>query len=54
LLLAVFAMTRLLPFEQEFESLLFGWYKLIPFVLAVLLVYPLRRGSWQTSTIATR
>ncbi len=40
---AAFAITRALPFEQEFESLLFGWYKLVPFVLVALLVYPLRR-----------
>jgi hypothetical protein len=40
---AAFAITRVLPFEQEFESLLFGWYKLLPFVLVALLFYPLRR-----------
>jgi hypothetical protein len=52
LLFAVFAITRLLPFEQEFESLLFGWYKLIPFVLVILLVYPLRRAAWNNSAVA--
>jgi hypothetical protein len=40
---AAFAITRALPFEQEFESILFGWYKLVPFVLFALAVYPLRR-----------
>jgi hypothetical protein len=40
---AAFAITRVLPFEQEFESLLFGWYKLVPFVLVALLACPLRR-----------
>ena len=54
LLFAAFAITRLLPFEQEFESLLFGWYKLIPFVLCILAVYPLRRASWHSSTVAAR
>ena len=41
--IAAFAITRVLPFEQEFESLLFGWYKLVPFVLVALLFYPLRK-----------
>ena len=40
---AAFAITRVLPFEQEFESILFGWYKLIPFVVVALAFYPLRR-----------
>jgi hypothetical protein len=40
---AAFAITRVLPFEQEFESILFGWYKLVPFVLVVLIFCPLRR-----------
>jgi hypothetical protein len=43
LVFAAFAITRALPFEQEFESILFGWYKLVPFVLFALVVYPLRR-----------
>jgi hypothetical protein len=43
LVFAAFAITRALPFEQEFESILFGWYKLVPFVLFALAVYPLRR-----------
>jgi hypothetical protein len=41
---AAFAITRVLPFEQEFESLLFGWYKLVPFVLIALLFFPLRKS----------
>jgi Na+/proline symporter len=45
---AAFAMTRVLPFEQEFGSLLFGWYKLVPFVLVALLFYPLRRPRTRT------
>jgi hypothetical protein len=44
-LLAAFAITRLLPFEQEFGSLLYGWYKVLPFVALVLIFYPLRRGG---------
>jgi hypothetical protein len=43
LVFAAFAITRALPFEQEFESILFGWFKLVPFVFAALAVYPLRR-----------
>jgi len=53
---AAFAITRVLPFEQEFESILFGWYKLVPFVVVALAVYPLRRirkdsiePAWQPS-----
>jgi hypothetical protein len=41
---AAFAMTRILPFEQEFGAILFTWYKLIPFVLVALMFYPLRRA----------
>jgi len=53
---AAFAITRVLPFEQEFESILFGWYKLVPFVVVAMAVYPLRRirkdsiePAWQPS-----
>jgi len=45
LVFAAFAITRILPFEQEFESILFGWYKLIPFVLVAVAAYPLRRAG---------
>jgi hypothetical protein len=50
---AAFALTRVLPFEQEFESILFGWYKLIPFVIAALLVCPLRRPARRPEPIAS-
>ena len=43
LVFALFALTRILPFELGLESLLFGWFKLVPFVLAFLIIYPLRR-----------
>jgi hypothetical protein len=58
LVFAAFAITRIMPFEQEFESILFGWYKLIPFVLVALAVYPLRRAvpfsraSWSPTVAA--
>ena len=42
--LGLFALTRILPFEQEFSTLLFGWLKLIPFVLLGVAFYPLRRN----------
>jgi len=44
LVFAAFAMTKVLPFEQEFGSILFTWYKLVPFVLVALVFYPLRRS----------
>ena len=40
---ALFVITRILPFEQEFETVLFGWYRLVPFVLLVVAIYPVRR-----------
>ena len=40
--LALFALTRVLAFEQEFGAVLYGWIKMVPFVLAVMLVFPLR------------
>jgi hypothetical protein len=43
ILLAVFVLTRILPFEQEFASILFSWFKLIPFVFLAIPFYPLRR-----------
>ena len=45
IVVAAFALTRILPFEQGFESLLFGWYKLVPFVLIALLINPLRKRA---------
>jgi hypothetical protein len=45
LVFATFAITRVLPFEQGFESILFGWYKLVPFILIALAFYPLRRAG---------
>ena len=45
IVIAAFVLTRALPFEQEFGSLLFAWLKLVPFVLVALVFYPLRRGS---------
>lgn len=45
LVFAAFAITRVLPFEQGFESILFGWYKLVPFILMALAFYPLRRAG---------
>jgi hypothetical protein len=44
---AAFAITRVLPFEQGFESILFMWYKLVPFVLVALVFYPLRRSRYE-------
>ena len=41
ILVAVFVVSRVLPFEQEFASLLFGWWKLVPVVVLVLCVGPL-------------
>jgi hypothetical protein len=43
LLFGVFALTRILPFEQGLETVLFSWFKLAPFVIAFLIIYPLRR-----------
>lgn len=43
IIIALFVITRILPFEQEFETVLFGWYRLVPFVLLVIAIYPLRR-----------
>ncbi len=45
LFVAAFVLTRLLPFEQEFASVLFGWFKLAPFVVLCCLVNPLRRRT---------
>lgn len=45
IVIAAFAMTRALPFEQEFGQLLYAWLKLLPFVLVALVFYPLRRGA---------
>jgi hypothetical protein len=39
-ILACFVLSRLLPFEQEFAMLLFGWFKLVPFVGGLLLLNP--------------
>jgi hypothetical protein len=43
--LACFVLSRILPFEQEFATLLFGWFKLVPLVGAVLLINPLGRAT---------
>lgn len=43
LLLASFVLSRILPFEQEFSNILFGWIKLTPLLIVVLLVNPLAR-----------
>ncbi len=45
LLIACFVLSRILPFEQEFSGILFGWLKLMPLVIAVLLLNPLARGE---------
>jgi hypothetical protein len=45
IVVAAFVITRALPFEQEFGTLLYAWLKLLPFVLVALVFYPLRRGS---------
>jgi hypothetical protein len=49
IVIAAFAITRILPFEQEFEVVLFTWYKLIPFLLVALVFYPLRRSRYETA-----
>ena len=41
LVFSCFALSRVLPFEQEFSALLFGWIKLAPVVLAVTVCNPL-------------
>jgi hypothetical protein len=43
LVLACFTLTRILPFEQEFATLMFGWFKLVPLVAAVIVVNPMAR-----------
>ena len=43
IVVAVFVVTRLLPFEQEFGTVLYGWLKLAPGVLVLALWSPLRR-----------
>ena len=43
--LGVFVITRLLPFEQEFGTLLFGWIKAVPLCVLFTIVYPLRPGK---------
>lgn len=48
LVVSCFALSRVLPFEQEFSALLFGWLKLAPVVLAVILCNPL--ATPRTST----
>lgn len=44
-IVSAFILSRVLPFEQEFASLLFGWIKLSPLVLGVLFFNPLARVS---------
>jgi hypothetical protein len=44
-LLACFVAARMLPFEQEFATLLFSWPKLLPVLGLVLLARPLRPAS---------
>lgn len=41
IVVSCFALSRVLPFEQEFSALLFGWLKLAPVVLVVMLFNPL-------------
>lgn len=43
ILIASFVLSRVLPFEQEFASLLFGWLKLLPLIIAIWIFSPLRR-----------
>lgn len=52
LLFAIFALERILPFEQGLETILFGWLKLVPFVIAFLLIFPLRRSHHQTQALS--
>ena len=52
IVIAAFAITRALPFEQEFGSLLYAWLKLVPFVLVALVFYPLRRDRVESPTSA--
>jgi hypothetical protein len=53
IVIAAFAITRALPFEQEFGSLLYAWLKLVPFVLVALVFYPLRRDRVESPTSAS-
>jgi hypothetical protein len=39
-----FMLSRVLPFEQEFSTLMFGWFKLLPLLLAMLWLNPLAKG----------
>jgi hypothetical protein len=43
-----FFLTRLMTFEQEFGMVLYGWLKLLPFVLVAILFFPLRRAPHPT------
>jgi|GEM_PF-2111685 len=45
LVIAVFVLSRILPFEQEFATLLFAWIKLAPVVGVLLWLNPLRRPA---------
>jgi hypothetical protein len=57
LITAAFFLTRGLPFEQEFATLLYGWFKLVPFVAAVVVLSPLRARLSRTidaPTLPTR
>lgn len=40
--LALFVVVRVLPFEQEFGTVLFGWFKTVPVAILVGFLYPLR------------
>ena len=41
MVVSCFALSRVLPFEQEFSALLFGWLKLTPLLLVIIVFNPL-------------
>jgi hypothetical protein len=43
IVVGTFFLIRLMVFEQEFGTVLFGWFKLAPIVVIAALFYPLRR-----------
>jgi hypothetical protein len=42
---AMFVLIKVLPFEQEFGNLMFGWFKLAPFAVLIIVLFPLRRAA---------